>query len=134
MSQEEFTGDGPSSGAAATGFEALFLRPSSLQEGFPLLWPPGCSELPPTNIAESPVAPTSAEAVDEIRANQTDHDGQTDYDNQTDSESAVKFVTSSHDVGGISQNTGKLVNGGGSSQGEFTFDLNAFDPTSNISQ
>ena len=111
MSQEESTEDGPSSSAAATGFEALFLRPSSLQEVFPLLWSPGCSEPPRTNIAVSPVASTSVEAVDEIKANQTDY------------ESAVKSVASSHDVGDISRDTGNPVNGSDSSHGAFTFDL-----------
>ena len=125
MSQEEFTEDGQSSGAAATGFEALFFRPSSLQEVFPLVWPPGCTEPPPTNIAESPVAPTSAGAVDKIKANQTEHDyqteqdDQTDYDNQSDYESAVESVASSHDVEDISWDTGNPVNGDDYSHGAF---------------
>ena len=123
MSQEESTEDGPSSSAAATGFEALSLRPSSLREVFPPPWSPGCSEPPRTNIAESPVASTSVEAVDEINANQTEHDYQTEHDNQTDYESAVESVASSHDVEDISWDTGNPINGDDSSHGAFTFGL-----------
>ena len=54
ISQKEFTENGPSSGTATTGFEELFLHSSSLQKVFPLLWPPGCTEPPRTNIKCSP--------------------------------------------------------------------------------
>ena len=113
MSPEEFMDLGTSSIAATTGIEATFGRPSSpranVQEIFPVPSPPVCSVPPPTTVAESPVASSSAEPVDEITANQTDYE-------------SAGCAINPHDVGCVCQNTENPINGGGSSQGAFTLD------------
>jgi len=113
ISHQEFTEDGSSSSAVGTGIEATFGRPSSpranVQQVFPVPSPPSCSVPPPTTVAESPVASTSAEVVDEITANQTDYE-------------SAGCVSGLHDVGDVGQDTGNHVNGGDFSHGSFPSD------------
>ena len=109
ISHEESTEDGPWYSAPGTGIEATFGRPISpranVQETFSVPSPHGSS------VSLPPLAPTSAEVIDEIAANQTDYES-----------AECKCTTSSHNLGDIIQDTGKPVSERDFIQGTFASD------------